>query len=256
MGESLQVKMSVLLWLMTTIIVGTGVILAYLVSRWLRRRAQAAIADAPGRLAESRAGMHEFRPALYQQPNRWLAIRGTDPGVVQAALHLHNPKPCSWEEGLASTREHKLFIAPPINGWILVFGSELPDPAGDVDGCFHFLTQLSRQLGHVQYFNADRILYDHAWVRAEGGHIQRAYAWAGVTLWNQGPQTAAERDLGFACLGYGDTARREGFGIPESAIMNVEKIPGLAARWSINPAGIDERICEQAGGIAGEASAS
>ena len=46
----------------------------------------------------------------------------------------------------------RLFIAPRINGWILVFGSDLPDPSDDVDQCFHFVTGLSRKLGHVQLF--------------------------------------------------------------------------------------------------------
>lgn len=242
---------AVLLLLLCGVVFGTGLLLAYLVSRWWLKRPFAP-APAPASPLPAAAQAWDSRPVLYQQPGRWLAIRGADPSAVQAALGLHNPRPCSWEEGLASVREHKLFISPPIAGWTLVLGSELPDPADDVDACFHFLTALSRKLGQVQYFNADRILYDHAWVRAEAGRIVRAYAWAGGTLWNQGALTPAEVSLGLRCLAYGEMAQRNGYGIPDSAVMNVERTPALAARWSINPVGIDERVFARAGGIAGE----
>src|SRR3954466_4274567 len=66
--------------------------------------------------------------SLFTTPPRWLAIRSGNPYVVQAALGLHKPTPCSWEEGLSAAQESKLFISPPINGWILVMGSRLPDP--------------------------------------------------------------------------------------------------------------------------------
>src|SRR5437868_5470854 len=99
------------------------------------------------------------------RPPRWLAIKSQNVIAVQRALGLHNPKPCPWQQGLSG--EEKLFIAPPINGWIVVVGSDLPDPGEDPDACFHFVTRLSRKLAQVQLFSANRVLYDHAWVRAE-----------------------------------------------------------------------------------------
>ena len=56
-----------------------------------------------------------------------------------------------------------------MNGWIIVTGSGLPNPSCDVDECFRFLTELSRKLGQVQFFQADRILHHHAWARVENG---------------------------------------------------------------------------------------
>ena len=41
---------------------------------------------------------------------------------------------------------------------------------------------------------------------------------------------------------------------PDMAAMNTEKVPSLAARWSIDPSDIDERAFEHAFGIAGEPS--
>src|SRR6266446_8327546 len=183
------------------------------------------------------------RPFYSRRPAAWLAIRSRNLHAVQSALGLHNPKPCSWMEGLAG--EEKLFIAPPVRGWILVIGSGLPDPSEDVDACFRFVVDLSRKLGHVQFFSASRILHHHAWVRAEGGRVLRAYAWAGKTLWNQGPRTAAERELNLKCFDYADAADRPAFGQPDILAANTDKVPLLAARWSLDPGRIDERFLEQ-----------
>lgn len=184
------------------------------------------------------------------RPPVWMAIRSRNLFAVQFALSLNNPKPCTWVEGI--TREQKLFIAPPVNGWILVVGSGLPDPAEDVDACFRFVLGLSRKLGHVQFFSANRVLGHHSWVRAEAGRVVRAYAWAGRTLWNQGIKTRAELELGMKCFRYLETPERVPYGQPDVIATNTEKVPLLAARWSLDPAAIDERLFEQSRGIAGE----
>jgi len=81
------------------------------------------------------------------RPSSWLAIKSRNLKAVQSALDLHNAKPCSWLEGLAG--DEKLFIAPPVRGWIIVLGSGLPEPNHDVDACFCFLLEMSRKLGRV-----------------------------------------------------------------------------------------------------------
>lgn len=185
------------------------------------------------------------------RPSTWLAVHSRKPAAVQLALGLHNARPCSWTEGLANERE--LFIAPPINGWILIAGSGLPDPVEDVDACFRFLLELSRQLGQVQFFHASSVSGHHAWVRAEAGRIVRAYVWAGETLWNQGLKTRAELELGLKCFHYLEAPEIGLFGLPEIISANVGKVPLLASRWSFDPASIDQRELEQVSGIAGEA---
>jgi hypothetical protein len=104
----------------------------------------------------------------------------------------------------------------------------------------------------VQLFSASRVLYDHAWVRAENGKVLRAYAWAGRTLWKQGVRTAAERDLDLACFDYGQSAQPQSWNVPDVIMSNVEKVPLLAARWSLDPAAIDERFLTREQGLAGE----
>ena len=227
---------------------------------WLASRHLHALRAA--RQAQERAsfagGFPEQSPnhaSLFESPTRWLAVRGGDPQSVQAALGLHNTAACSWEEGLAHARDQRLFISPAIGEWVLVVGSGLPDPSEDVDVCYRFLTALSRKLGHVQFFSANRIVAHHAWARLEAGRVCRAYAWAGHTVWNQGRLTLTEMDLNLECFGYGESGARVDFAHPDPAAVNTEKVASLAARWSVDPATIDERQLKAGHGIKGDLSA-
>jgi hypothetical protein len=200
----------------------------------------------------SRFSLVPLQPIPAQRPGRWLAIRTRDTQAVQFALGLRNPQPCSWTEGLFTAR--KLFIAPPINGWTLVFGAGLPIPDDDVDASYRFLRELSQKLGAVQFFQADSILQHHAWAQLESGRVIRAYAWAGTTLWHQGVKTSAEIALGLNCFGYGETSGSDDWAMADHLVANVEKVPQLAQRWSLDPAEIDGRLLGQQPGIAGTAA--
>ncbi len=189
---------------------------------------------------------------VFQRPGCWLAVKSRSLSAVQNALEIHNPKPCSWFEGMAS--DEKLFIAPPVKGWVLVMGSGLPEPSDDVDACFRFVVALSRKLGKVQLFSANRVLQHHAWVKAERGRIVRAYAWAGKTLWQQGRRTTAENELNLRCFDYTEPVERPSFNQPEVTATNVDKVPMLASRWSLDPGHIDGHFLAKEHGIAGEPS--
>jgi hypothetical protein len=243
-----------LLLLVLGVALGVGVTCLLMVLHFMRK----------GRLvARPLARKREFLPRqpraaapVFNHPNRWLAIRSGNPQLVQAALALNNPKPCSWEEGLSAAHEHKLFISPAIRGWVFVMGGNLPEPGDDVDKCFRFVMDLSRKLGHVQFFSVNRAVNHHAWVQAELGTVIRAYAWGGKTLWNQGAMTRAETDLSLKCFAYGDGEERVDFGRPDPAAVNTERLPLLAARWSIDPTSIDARMLKESQGIAGKPSRS
>jgi len=185
------------------------------------------------------------------RPGSWLAIRSPDPRAVRAALDLDHLAACPWVEGL--TGGHGFFISAPVKGWIIVTGSGLPNPANDPDDCFHFLTDLSRKLGQVQFFLAERVLQHHAWVKVDNGVVTRAYVWAGETLWNQGAKTAAEMDLSMKCFGYGEQPDAASWAVNEWTAGNVAKVPLLAARWSLDPARFNVwRLRKPVDGIAGE----
>jgi hypothetical protein len=196
------------------------------------------------------AAVAGYRAPALRQPRAWLAIKSRNLGAVQAALGLHDPKPCLWTDGMAG--EKRLFVAPPVSGWILVFGPALPEPDEDVDACFRFLLNLSLKLGHIQYFSANGVLNHHAWAQMESGRVLRGYAWAGKTLWNQGEMTRQEAALRMKCADYG--ANVEPVSPAYGDLGNSEKVHLLAARWSIDPEDIDERLMEHEWGIAGEPS--
>lgn len=194
---------------------------------------------------------NRFLPTIFDAPVRWLAVKSANPQAVQAALGLHQARRCSWNEAVTAPFEPRLFIAPPIDGWVLVLGCDLPDPAEDVDACFRFLTHLSRELGHVQFFSANRVINQHAWARLEAGTVQRAYAWAGETLWNQGPLTSAEMTLKLRCLGYTETTGELNIAQRELLSANTEKVLRLAGCWSLDPTTIEKSRLQDRAGIAG-----
>jgi len=241
-----------LLLLLIVMAVTTGTVMVLLVSRSRRLRPRVAL---PIRLAPSASIVgFETTSAFLNRPSSWLAVKSRNLAAVQAALGLHHVKPCSWIEGLAG--EQKLFLAPPLKGWILVFGSGLPEPVDDVDICFRFILNLSRKLGQVHFFSANRILYHHAWVRTDAGRILRAYAWAGRTLWQQGAMTPAEVELDVHCFDYGEPDAAAGSVFSDLISANVDRVPLLAARWSLDPAAIDQRLLAHEFGLAGEPSRS
>jgi hypothetical protein len=151
----------------------------------------------------------------------------------------------------ALTGEQRLFVAPPVNGWTLVIGSDLPDPADDIDICFRFLVDLSHKLGQVQFFHANPIWNHHAWARIESGQVVRAYAWAGKTLWNQGIKTRAELALGLKCFHYVESPAQFSSRQLEILSANTEKVASLASRWSLDPVAVDEKTLAQTCGVAG-----
>ena len=224
---------------------GGGAVMVGLILIWRRWESQWMRTESPP---------ERFNPvsplrAFWRRPACWLAIRSRNLAAVQAALGLREARSCSWSEGLSD--EGQLFVSPPCQGWILVFGAGLPDPAEDVDDCFRFLMGLSRRIGQVQLFKADAVLHHHAWARLEAGRVVRAYAWAGKTLWNQGAKTAAEIELGLKCFAYDEAVPPAAWGANEIVAANAEKVARLASRWSINPTAIDARFMEASRGIAG-----
>ena len=209
------------------------------VHRRERHRAQAHLPERPP----------AFQKQNFPRPACWLAIRSVSPEAVKNTLGLNHAEPCTWAEGLAGA--HEFFISPRLNDWVIVTGLALPNPTDDVDATFLFLTGLSRELGHVQYFYASRLLHHHAWARLDDGCVTRAYAWAGETVWNQGIETLPEIEADLRLFAYGDHS---------ATILDVEtnfeRVPQLAARWSLDPAAVKVSSVRPAVGIAGVAAFS
>jgi hypothetical protein len=192
-----------------------------------------------------------FLPPKQETPPRpacWLAVRSVSTEAVKSALGLDRAAPCSWIEGLAGS--HEFFISPRVHGgWVIVTGLGLPNPSDDVDATFLFLTDLSRKLGHVQFFYAEKFSRHHAWARLDEGCVTRAYAWTGETVWNQGVKTLPENAAGLRTFGYGEPTATI-----TDADSNFEKVPQLAARWSLDPAEVKLDSLRQSIGLAGESA--
>ena len=192
-----------------------------------------------------------FFPLKSDSPPRpicWLAVRSVSPEMVKDALGLNHAAPCSWVEGLAGS--HEFFISPRVHGgWVIVTGLGLPNPSDDVDATFLFLTALSRKLGHVQYFYAEKFSRHHGWARLDDGCVTRGYAWIGETVWNQGAKMLPEIEVGLKTFNYGEHAATF-----LDAETNFEKVPQLAARWSLDPAEVKLDSTRQSIGLAGESA--
>ena len=219
-------------WIMLGLFLGillvAGVFLL-LAKRHLRKRRGQHSVNGTGTPAQSLA------PSM-NLPNCWLAIRSVNTAAIQQALELGNTQRCTWAEGVAASEGGRLFITPPVQGWTLVMGAPLPSPEEDADLCFHFLVHLSHELGHVQFFSHNAALSHHAWVRAHNGHIERAYAWAGETLWHQGTVTSAETLLRLRHHPYGQSLEDLPYGDLPGLAHNTEMVPLLAAHWGVDPA--------------------
>ena len=243
-------------WLLSVLafVLVTGVFLIFFIIHWRRHNALSASPHVVSGKDQPRPPALNCKHLALKRPGCWLAIKNRNLVAVQSALALHNSKPCSWAEGILGDTDEKLFISPPVSGWILVIGSALPDPNEDVDACYRFLMDLSRKLGHVQFFSANGVLNHHAWAQAESGHVVRAYAWAGKTLWSQGKTTSAEIELNMKCYDYTEAPEPQPFGFRDPTSTNSDKVHLLAARWSLDPEDIDERFIDQEWGIVGEPS--
>lgn len=217
-----------------SIVIGLGCLCVFLVLRHRRMMARE-------KGDEERDAKGSF-PLSGHSPSRWIAVKSANPLVVQSALGLHNLKPCSWQEGLEQVQDRDLLVSPVVDGWVLVTGGSLPSPEQDIDQCFLLLRRLSRDLGTVQFFSTHPALGHHAWAMAHEGHVVRAYAWAGETLWNQGNPTPAERDLRMYFAEYGEKAESLNDEARDAATANTEKVARLASAWSIDPGLVEARL--------------
>jgi hypothetical protein len=242
---------SLLLGVLLFVLVLT-VLAVYLILRLRRRETPDAQPGSELKFDSPSRAFNSARFLALKRPDCWLAIKNRNVHAVQSALALHHVKPCFWADGLAGGTDQKLFISPPVSGWVLVMGSALPNPCDDEDAAFRFLLELSRKLGHVQLFSVSGVFNQHAWVRVELGHVIRAYAWSGRTLWNQGEVTDAEKELGLKCYDYAQPVQRSTFGHYDAGSGNSDKVHLLASRWSLDPDEIDDQFIEGAMGIVGE----
>lgn len=247
-GPSDDMVACLLLLLLAAVIV-LGAVCFLLVIHFVGQRRREHTADAP----EDHPGDGSVfwqTGGMLLVPARWMAVRAGTVREVRNALELSNATPCRIEDGLAGNHQQALFLAPPIHGWVLITGPGVPDPAEDIDEVFHLLRALSIKLGAAQFFSFNRTLGHHAWAWARGGGIVRAFAWAGHTVWNEGEVTPAETHFRMRCPAYEDPAPQS-LRSREAILANLDKVPLLAGRWSLDPVSVHQQQ-PNAMGVAGE----
>ena len=157
----------------------------------------------------------------------WYAVKSTNSQVVADALKLKSQHPANWKDGFKEAYDGKdVFVSPPVSGWVFVVGFPIfPDlkPVPE-EKCLARLKDLSQQFGEAQLFATHRGVSSHAWAKAVGGNLLRAFGYngdEGRDVWGVGQQTKEEADLG---LKY-----------PAGKEPDEEDVMRLAGRWSLNP---------------------
>ncbi|HTA21192.1 MAG TPA: hypothetical protein VK989_17995 [Polyangia bacterium] len=178
------------------------------------------------------------RPRSFGPRTVWLAFRGATPQAVAKALDLREVAPIAWTGGLVGAYAGRVFVTPPVDGWVLATSTRFPDTGGGEhpDGATPLLARLSRQFDEVQYFGTHEDIGWVAWARYANGAATRKFAYLGghgVILWNEGDPSPEERALN---LDFSVKALRDG-GLPEEA-----NVFALAAKWSVDPSKLGERL--------------
>jgi hypothetical protein len=154
-------------------------------------------------------------PLSFGPRTSWFAVKSRDPQAVASALGLTALVARNWATGLAaataragSAGEPSVFLASPIDGWILVVSSSLPYPdhrprrseaEARIDQRFDdAFTALAARFDEVQFFASNRVQGFSAWARARHARIERIFAYAdGEVLANVGRQSIEEAALRF-----------------------------------------------------------
>ncbi len=189
-----------------------------------------------------------FKPETPPRPACWLAVRSVSTEAVKTALGVNRATPCSWLRGWPAAMSSSSARA------CTAAGSSSPAwacPARATTWTPPFCSspRLSRKLGHVQFFYAEKFSRHHGWARLDDGCVTRAYAWTGETVWNQGALTLPELEVRLKTFPYGDQTATF-----LDAETNFERVPLLAARWSLDPAEVKLDSPRQSIGLAGESA--
>jgi hypothetical protein len=174
----------------------------------------------------------------------WLAVKCDDPLRVAEALGLHDLSPSNWNSGVGTAYDPELgvgrvFVTPPVDGWVFAIGAGLPLPqgAGFVDKHSPMMLDLAARFPDVQFFAAFSELDYFAWCRSGSGRSVRAFAISdsGIVL-NRGRSTREERALGLKLYELRGVRGRRGDAGGELLMHPTEEhVMRLAGHWSVNP---------------------
>ena len=183
----------------------------------------------------------------------WFAVRDMDPYELAAIFRLGYVRDCNWEYGIAATKTDGVFISPPLQGWRLVLGRQLPFADGELnrEQVLALLARSSSKAGEAQFFATHRVSEFHCWMKAQAGHLVRAYAYQGDHLevvQDIGARTSGEpADL----LSAADLAALEEDEDVALSFPDEDVVMAIAAAWSIDPNTISTSNEQQTLGVVG-----
>jgi hypothetical protein len=182
------------------------------------------------------------KPISFGYKCAWYAMRTNDIEAAVLAMGLAGTVESSWAHGVEAAHSDKVFVTPPLGGWILALGRTLFHvDTTHAESVVPMLTKLSSVFGEAQYFATHRVVEAHCWALARVGKLIRAYAYVGdqgEITWDEGQPTEAELALGEGALEFP--------GPNESQLMQI------AEAWSINPSELESTFNQPSLGRLGQ----
>lgn len=140
-------------------------------------------------------------PRPFGRRMAWFAVRADDAARVAKVLGLRTVQPTNWEHGLAAAAEGGLFVTPSIDGVVFAAGRDaFPCPGDERRRIGETLLALAGAFGDSLWFATHDGVDYHGWAAARGPRLVRGYAYDGdnsAVVWEEGPVTSAEAELGF-----------------------------------------------------------
>jgi hypothetical protein len=198
-------------------------------------------------------------PEPFGYKTAWFAIRSKDSDAVAKALELQIAQEVNWQYGVHHAYEYNeylIFVAPPVNGWVLAMGTpvvfEIDDYAAER------ITKLSRQFGEAQCFGSVRTSNCYSWALARDGVLVRHFYDADGNHRETGEYTQEEKTLGGKLSDSSSAEMMEPGYWERTDIVGVEEqtVLQIAGLWSVDPMKLGEMGLAAAYGLLGKPSAS
>lgn len=175
------------------------------------------------------------RPIEFGYESKWIAVKTVDTEKLLNVLNLEKMEKANWVEGTIKGNQGYVFVLPPIEGWILISGWDIPTPysSDGLEASKKLLNQLSKNFGEAQVFGTQRAGNAALWMKSVNGVVERLYCLAYETSNIEGKPTPVEEPWTLFDSNSPEADTDEYW---ESALSpDPETVLEVAASWSINP---------------------
>ena len=172
------------------------------------------------------------KPRPFGYKTNWICVKCDSSERVIEALGLKNAARSNWEFGLSQTRD-RVFVTPPLDGYVLAVGYDTFGIMPSVDEELEALKAVAARFDEVQCYSSHRVSDFYAWAKFVDGQLVRGYGWNGgdgMVYLNEGELTPEEENLGFDSFIQRDEDDWESVEFPDE-----ESVVEIAAAWGIDP---------------------